>query len=166
MYALVIVMSLYFTKQIKEEKEQHFLWVCISLFLLAMGINKQLDIQILLTMVGKHIAWDFELFEFSRVLWKTFALGILISVIIVGILIVYKSKGILHKEKLSLVGVTLLLLFTLIRVGSISHIRIVAYLQYRVIPKIHGLELLGLIIILLSLILKLRILKRAVPIQE
>lgn len=156
MYLVVIFLALFYTSRIKAEKKQHFLWVCFSLFILAMGINKQLDFQILLTMVGKSIAWNMELLDFSRLIWKTLAVGILVTVTTVGIIILYQSRTILHKEKLSLLGVSVLLFFTLIRVGSISHIRIAIILQYLVISKIHAVELLGLLIILFSLILKLR----------
>lgn len=155
MYILVIIMSIYYTGKIRGEKEKHFFWVCISVFILAMGINKQLDFQILLTMIGKSIAWDLNILDFSRLIWKTLAVGIFVSVVISGIFILYKSRKILRSEKLSLGGVTIMLLFTLIRVGSISHIRLAMFVQYYLISKIHAVELLGLLLICLSLIIKL-----------
>jgi len=156
MYVVVVSLSLYYTNRIKTDKERHFLWVCISLFILAMGINKQLDFQILLTMAGKTLAGNLNLMNRSRILWKTLAVGILFSAVIGGIIILYKSRRILNKEKLTIGGVAILLFFTLTRVGSISQIRIAIILQYYVISRIHAVELLGLLIISLSLILKLR----------
>jgi len=159
-YAVVIVLSIVYTRKIKEEKERHFLWVCISLFILAMGINKQLDFQILLSMIGKSIAWDLQILNSGRLIWKTLAVGIFFTVMITGIVILYKTRTILNKEKLSLTGVMTLLFFTLIRVGSISHIWFAIVLQYFIISKIHAVELLGLLVILLSLIIKLKSLHR------
>jgi len=156
MYVVVVSLSLYYTNRIKTDKERHFLWVCISLFILAMGINKQLDFQILLTMAGKTLAGNLNLMNRSRILWKTLAVGILFSAVIGGIIILYKSRRILNKEKLTIGGVAILLFFTLTRVGSISQIRIAIILQYYVISRIHAVELLGLLIISLSLFLKFR----------
>lgn len=155
MYFLVIIVSLFYTKKIKKEKEKHFLWVCISIFVFAMGLNKQLDIQILLTMIGKNIAWNYGLMDSSRTIWRTLAMVILISVFVLGSFILYKARKILHKEIVSLAGVAILMFFTLIRVGSISHIALADRLQNGIISRIHGVELLGLVVILISLIIKI-----------
>lgn len=166
MYVLAIILSFYLARTIKAENDRHFLWVWLSVFLLAMGLNKQLDVQILISMTGKYLAWNLNIYQYGRLLQKILALGILLGTAAFAILIFQKTRSILHKEKLSLTGFAILILFTLIRVGSISHIGIAIYLQYYVISRIHGLEFLGLLVITISLIRNLYLHKKGLSSEE
>jgi magnesium-transporting ATPase (P-type) len=158
-YIAVIIMSFIYTRKIREEKSLHLLWMVISVFLLAMGINKQLDFQTLIIMSGKYIARESGLISYGRELERALAGAVSLVVLAIMIVIFSKTRKILKKAKTALTGVGLLLFFTFIRIGSITGIRSALILQY-IISHIHALEFFGLLIILYSLINELLHLKK------
>jgi hypothetical protein len=149
LYIITIVLTIYYVQKIKSQQPQHFLWLNISIFLIAMGINKQLDLQILVNMSGSFIARQLNLIEHRRAIQLIVAIGILITVILIGTIIIFKTRSILRQSALELSGVLILMAFALIRVASMT-----TYHIY--IPKVHGIEFLGICIILLSLIIKIK----------
>lgn len=150
LYGIAIVLSLIYTKKIKGEQPRHLLWASISTFLLAMGINKQLDFQTLFIMSGKYLTGISGLASYNRLIQKTVALIVFLLLLTYIVIILIKTRKILNREKTALTGTIILLIFTFIRIGSISRIRVIMILQY-FIYFIHGLEFLGLVFILNAL---------------
>jgi len=138
-YLLTIILSLYYVHNIKTEKTKHFLWISISIFLMALGINKQLDIQILVEMVGRFIAKNLGLLQHRYFIHFIFAFSLFVIMIAISIFVLIRIRTIIGQSLIALSGVTLLTLFVFIRAGSIY------------VPRIHGLELLGLMIIFADL---------------
>ena len=56
LYGGVIVLCFILRTKLTEDRPRRVFWSSISLFVLAMGINKQLDVQTLIFMSGKSIA--------------------------------------------------------------------------------------------------------------
>jgi hypothetical protein len=143
LYVITISLSIYYIQKIKADKTQHFLWICISIFLIAMGINKQLDIQTLQIMSGSSVARRIGSWKFKYIIQTIVVLVVFLSAFITSIFVLSKTRSILRQSLLTISGVLLLIFFTLIRVASISHFRIY-------VPHVHSLEFLGLFIILIS----------------
>lgn len=148
MYIVILALSIYSVKNIKTQKPQRILWICITIFLTAMGINKQLDIQILVIMVGKFIARHLGLLEYRSAIYIIVALGLLLCMVAAGIFILSRTRMILRQSILAISGIAILMFFVLIRALPIH------------IAKIHALELLGLIFILVDRIIYIRNLKK------
>jgi hypothetical protein len=158
LYAITIAFAVYYTVKIKgkENRDRRFLWVCISVFLLGMGINKQLDLQILLTMAGGFIAEHLGWYEYRRVVQKIFSIVILVCVAGAGGLILFRIRRIIRQSIVELSGVAILASFALIRVGSINHLnRAIAFEQEK-ISHIHGIEFAGIAVILFAVLRQLK----------
>ena len=144
LYLIAISLSFYYVSRLKEKKEQRFLWICISIFLLAMGINKQLDFQTLLIMVGRRVSWRFGIYRYRSLIQKTAAVIILGGVSVLGVVILIRIRSVIKESLTALLGVTILVFFALVRVGSFTHVHRVISLVSHLFSRIHGLELLGL----------------------
>ncbi|MBB6479501.1 hypothetical protein [Spirochaeta isovalerica] len=151
LYAVVIILSFLYTRKIRGDKPLHLLWMALSTFLLAMGVNKQLDFQTLLIMGGRYLAWKTGFIRYGWVIQMA-AGAIISSLCFAAILyILIRCRSVLNRAKTALAGTAILLLFLFIRIGSITGLRTAMILQY-IIFHIHALELLGLTIIFASLI--------------
>ena len=146
-YIAVVVLSIYSLKKIKSDKTLRLLWICITIFLTIMGINKQLDIQILLIMVGRFMARHLNLSGYSYYIRIIVVIGLFAVMALLTAIILFKTRTVLQQSFAAISGVAILMIFVLIRALSFY------------IYKIHGLELLGLILILVDRIIFLRNLK-------
>lgn len=149
LYVIVIPASIMVTLRIKKETDRFALWSAVSLFLLVMGINKQLDLQTLIILLGKGITGGLGLHDVGRELARMLALSIFSLALIGCGAVLVKARRCLKEEKAALTGTGILLLFMIIRVGAITHVRRLMILQY-IVYRVHALELLGLIIFLLA----------------
>ncbi len=152
-YGLAIITSLYYLKDISRttHQEKHLLWSYIVGFLILMGINKQLDFQILIKIVVKMSAEAYGWFEYRRLVQAYFAKGIVLIVCVAGISLLYRTRHVLKQSLVELTGCAILLGFALIRTSSINHIRKARILEDDKISHIHAIELLGIVVILIAL---------------
>lgn len=158
LYAITILGSVYYVIKIRGEEngDRRFLWIAISLFLVGMGVNKQLDLQILLTMVGSFIAEHLGWYEYRRVVQKIFTIGVLVCVSGAGGLILFRIRRIIRHSLVELSGAAILVFFAAIRMGSINHLNKAIAFEQEKISHIHGIELAGLAVILFALLNNLK----------
>ena len=158
LYAIAMVVAIYYVVKIKgkESSDKRFLWICISIFLVGMGINKQLDLQILLTMAGSFIAEHQGWYEYRRLIQKIFTIGFLICLSAAGGVILFRIRRIIRQSIMELSGVAILVFFAVIRAGSINHLNKAIVFEQRKVSHIHGLEFLGLAVILFAVLYHLR----------
>lgn len=99
-------------------------WLFLSFFLIALGINKQLDLQTLFTLIGKNLAIEQGWYKDRHI----FQLGfiILISLLsLLGLTVLFtKFKNADIEIKITLTGVVILFAFILIRASSFHHMDI------------------------------------------
>jgi uncharacterized membrane protein YhdT len=158
LYAITIVVAVYYVVKIKgkESSDKRFLWICISLFLIGMGINKQLDLQILLTMAGSFIAEHLGWYEYRRFIQKIFTISLIICLSAAGGMILFRVRKIIRQSIVELSGVAILVFFAVIRAGSINHLNKAITFEQEKVSHIHGLELLGLAVILFAALYHLK----------
>lgn len=152
LYAVTMVLALYYVKKNHAAKTQRFLWKWITAFLFVMGINKQLDLQILVTMAGSFVANHLGFIDYRREIQKALAVTIFVGLSFSGVVILLRARAVLRQCLIELIGVATLAFFALVRVGSISHLHKATAFEYHKGVRIHGLELLGLVVILIALI--------------
>lgn len=163
LYVLVIILAFRYLKKIRSDRDYHMLWLAISIFLLAMGINKQLDIQTLFLMSGRYTFFKLGLWRYGRTAIKILALLIFGGTAFAILWVFIRTRPVLHRAKSAVAGVLILIFFALIRAGSMLGIRDILIIQY-IIWHIHALELLGLLLILLSLAMNFRSIKKGSPV--
>ncbi len=112
-----------------------FAWGCFAVLMLALGINKQLDLQTLLTVVGRRVAQRDGWYERRQVVQRLFIhglLGLASASLLAGFWFMRK-----HLRELWLAGFGAIFIatFVLIRAASFHHVDILldrTYLGARV----------------------------------
>jgi hypothetical protein len=100
-------------------------WVILSACVTALGINKQLDFQILLTQIGKQVAATVGVLNYWSQLRVIFAVGVAITGVAVAIH-VWKLAGYATRtERVVLIATATLIGFVVLRTLSIGHLDIV-----------------------------------------
>ena len=119
----------------------------LTFFLLALGINKQLDLQSLFTQIGKDIAIEQGWYKDRRIIQTGFIILIgLVGVTTLTILIkTYHNTS--SSVKIALAGCTILFSFILIRASSFHHMDIFINMKLIGVRMNWLLELGGLTII-------------------
>ncbi len=100
-------------------------WFGLSIIMLLLGINKQLDLQVLFIVIGRIIAHSQDWFDIRREVQKIFIIGSATSSFIFIAIIFWFFKKQLLKNIFVLVGVILVFSFVLIRAFSINHIVVI-----------------------------------------
>ena len=129
-----------------NKSEKHF-WFYLTFFLIALGINKQLDLQSLLTQTGKDLAIAQGWYKDRRFIQMGFI--ILIGLLgVTGTIILLKTyRNANTAIKIAFIGCIILFVFILMRASSFHHMDIFINMELAVVRMNGILELVGLAII-------------------
>lgn len=100
--------------------ERIIFWGILTAFLVFLGINKQLDLQTLLTLTGRNIFIELGLYEYRQVVQVIFV----VAVGIAGLASALLMRGLVRRHKdlrLPLIGFVLLVVFVVVRAASFHH---------------------------------------------
>jgi len=121
--ACAFVAALYATylNQMEEKKAFQFWW-SISAIMILLGVNKQLNLQTLLTEVGRQIANAQEWYDRRRVVQFMFISILSASFLasFIGLAIIFRDM--LRRYALAFCGLLFLLTYIIIRAASFHHI--------------------------------------------
>ena len=105
----------------RRQKRVRAFWMCLSLVLIALGINKQLDLQSLFTQLGKDLARVQGWYGSRRIVQAAF----IVSLGVLGAgglgLILWRLRRSRRAVKVALAGCLILFCFILIRASSFHH---------------------------------------------
>lgn len=134
------------TTENANKSEKHF-WFYLTFFLIALGINKQLDLQSLLTQTGKDLAIAQGWYKDRRFMQMGFI--ILIGLLgVTGTIVLLKTyRNAKTSIKIALVGCIILFVFILARASSFHHMDIFINFKFIGVKMNWLLELGGLAII-------------------
>ena len=132
-----------------EKKKDTIIWFGLSVIMFLLGLNKQLDLQVLFFDIGSIVSYSQGWFEFRREAQKLFiaGLGLAVIILLVTISVIFRRQ--LMKNKLIPIGTLLVVSYVLIRASTFSHIEFIPA-GMRTISHIHMryvLELTGIICI-------------------
>lgn len=137
-------------------KKQKTFWLLVTLIMLFLGVNKQLDLQSLLTAIGKYYAHRDGWYEDRRFFQIAGIIGI-ISTLLIGVSVFsYKMRAIFKTNSLAIVGLCFLLLFVAIRATSFHHMDIVINTAVLGVRMNWVLELFGIFLVAISAVSLLR----------
>ena len=138
---------------------ENLFWHFITIFLFFLAVNKQLDLQTFLILLGKEMAKQNSWYKIRR----TYQLWFIISIIIASTglltLYIYILKDVLKKYFLAVAGMALLFVFILLRAVSFHHIDWFIKLEFLGFQINWILELSGIILIYISSIQNIKNLK-------
>jgi len=97
-------------------------WFGLSIIMLLLGINKQLDLQVLFIAIGRIIAHSQGWFDIRREVQKIFIISSALSSLIFIAITSWFLKKQLLKNIIIIIGFILIFSFVLIRAFSINHI--------------------------------------------
>jgi len=123
------------------------LWLTVALAMGFLCLNKQLDLQTLVTDIGRAIARNQGWYERRRWVQEWFVLGVLIGAGTVWSLLLWRYRTFTGSHKLLVTGALLLVTFVAVRAISIHHVDM--FLNTRVFgfKANWALELTGIVLI-------------------
>jgi hypothetical protein len=152
LYGITIAGSLYYIHSMRRSTTpEKTIRICITVVLVLLGVNKQLDLQTLIIVTGRMIAAGHGWMVYRRTIQEFFAIGILLCVGVAGLVVILRLRRCLLHVWLECTGITILLGFAIIRTASINHIGWVTVLEDTRLQHIHAFELAGLLCIMAAL---------------
>jgi hypothetical protein len=97
-------------------------WRAISLMFVALGINKQLDLQTAVTEVGRIIALSQGWYGERQIVQVWFIIGVAMVCTLIALVLLVFIRNSPAPTWLALLGTTIVLAFVLIRAASFHHI--------------------------------------------
>lgn len=147
-YALCGLLGWMVVRRIGRGRVRVF-WVVLTLAMAFLAVNKQLDLQSLLTGLGRCVAQQQGWYGERRALQKEFIEGLLAAIAAVLALALYLMRRHLRQNGLAIVGLVLVAGFVAIRAVSIHHFNSflkgeVHSVRFNVILENSGLVLIAL----------------------
>lgn len=134
----------------KSQGRRRGIWLAVAGLMMCLCINKQLDLQSLVTEVGRVIARHQGWYEQRRGFQEWFVLGMLVGAGVIGGWFIWRFHEFWRRHKLLTTGLLLLLTFIVVRAISFHHVDML--IQSRVFGlKLNWvLELTGIFLISLA----------------
>lgn len=147
LYLFVAIISYQCIKLSRKVNKPIIFWVIITLMLIFLGLNKQLDFQTLITQIGRDIAKSHNLYQGRRQLQVQFVIG-LISIFTISLVYLnYKLKGLWAEYRLVLLGIIVLFSYVFVRAASFYHMGSLIGVNMLGKHVIAGIEVLAIMLI-------------------
>ncbi len=104
------------------DRPELWFWRGLTLLLVALGLNKQFDLQTAFTELGRVIAYEQGWYEERRGVQRLFIVAIGVTGLVVSAAVALAVRRAPPATKLTLVGVACLLLFIVVRASSFHHV--------------------------------------------
>lgn len=125
LYAVSILAAAYHWKMLQRKKEpfaEQVFWLLVILILFVFGINKQLDLQVLLVEIGRPIAVKSGWYESRRIVQALFAFVMTGIAGLFAVMMVFLVRRHWHDNVLALFGLLILSIYGIIETMSQSHV--------------------------------------------
>jgi hypothetical protein len=131
-YAAAAVLSFIAARRVRiapgappQRRSERRMWLGVAIFMSLLCVNKQLDLQTLLTKIGRDIAVRGGWYEHRRPVQFLFVMAVAAVVIAGFVLIVRKTRSVLKERKTLLAGLCFMLSFIVIRASSFHHVAVI-----------------------------------------
>ena len=141
--------------RVEDSVDRRF-WSGMSLILIFLGINKQLDLQSLLTQVGRNLAKAQGWYQYHRHVQSVFIVGVAVVgvVLLITLLVLFRNR--LRECGMALLGLVILICFIVIRAASFHHVDRALGMPVGHVNLNFALECSGLILILVGALIASR----------
>ncbi|TAE76392.1 MAG: hypothetical protein EAZ84_07545 [Verrucomicrobia bacterium] len=116
-YALALLLVVRAWSRCREK-----IWLVVALLLAALCVNKQIDLQSLLTELGREWSQLGGWYERRREFQKGFVIGLLVGSLVSGLWFLWRFQAFVRSHKLLALGLLFLLAFVVARAASFHHI--------------------------------------------
>lgn len=104
-----------------QRRERRFWWIA-AVIMLGLAVNKQLDLQTLLTLIARCNAQLAGWYDIRRTIQREFILGVAVAGGALLALLAWLLRGILGRVWLALLGLGFVCLFVVVRAASFHHV--------------------------------------------
>ena len=118
--AIAVLRSAHFDQN--HRRQSQAFWGMIAVVMAALALNKQLDLQSLLTALGRCLAQDQGWYENRRLVQRDFIIALAGLAALTGGALFWMLRGGLRQNLLPLLGLVALASFIVIRAGHFFHI--------------------------------------------
>lgn len=132
------------------ESRERLFWLLSTLFLLGLGINKQLDLQTALTELGRRLAISEGWYGERRAFQQTIILVGLVVAPGAGLVVAWLLRGMRASVFTTLLGLSLLGAFVIVRAASFHHVDVEMRTPVFGLKLHTVLELAGIAVVILS----------------
>jgi hypothetical protein len=147
-YLLAAWLSWRVARQVEASGGSPRLWTVLALLLLALGLNKQLDLQSLFTQVGRDLAMAQGWYAQRRLVQAVFIGGLAVAALALGWWLRASLRD--PHQRLAALGFSLLLAFVVMRAASFHHMDQLVNATLAGVRMNWVLELSGLLIIIVA----------------
>lgn len=146
-YAVCVVLSLMALTRAQDSRERAF-WRLVALAMLSLGVNKQLDLQSMLTAAGRCLSQLQGWYEERQVFQRKFIIGLLIVAGLLLALAVWLMRGRLRRNGMAVLGVAFVTAFVAVRAVGFHHVDTLIDsrlldIRYNVLFELSGLVLIA-----------------------
>ena len=128
----------------------YILWFGLAALLFVLGLNKQLDLQTLLTSLGREIAKANGWYDMRREVQRVFIILIAIFSFLSLSAMIWQLRSYSRKYWLVLLGLSIIIIFVVIRAASFNHVdyllskwRIIGPFKMKYVVELGGILILG-----------------------
>ena len=97
-------------------------WLCLAVIMLALGINKQLDLQSLVTQIGRDVIAARGLYSERRELQAAFIAAVVLACVAALAVFLWAARRTLTRRWPAIAGMVFILGFVVIRAASFHHV--------------------------------------------
>ena len=105
-----------------EDRRERIFWGLVTLAMLCLGVNKQLDLQSMLTAAGRCLSQLQGWYEERRVFQRDFIIGLLMVAVLFLALVLWLMRGCLRRNGLALLGLAFVTAFVAVRAVGFHHL--------------------------------------------
>ena len=146
-YAVCALLGFMALLRVQDSRERIF-WGLVTLAMLALGVNKQLDLQSMLTAAGRCLSQLQGWYEERRVFQRNFVIGLLMVAGLSLALVLWLMRGCLRRNGLALIGLAFVTAFVAVRAVGFHHFDVpidsrLLDIRFNVLFELSGLVLLA-----------------------
>ena len=119
-YALCAVLGFMTFLRVEDSRERIF-WGLVTLAMLSLGVNKQLDLQSMLTAAGRCLSQLQGWYDERRVFQRNFIIGLLTAAGLILAVGLWLMRGCLRRNGLALLGLAFVTAFVAVRAVGFHH---------------------------------------------
>ena len=119
-YAVCAVLGLIALTRAQDRRERIF-WQFVALAMLSLGVNKQLDLQSMLTAAGRCLSQLQGWYEERQVFQRNFIIGLLMVAGLFFALVLWLMRGCMRRNGLAVLGLAFVTTFIAVRAVGFHH---------------------------------------------
>ncbi len=119
-------------------------WLLMALIMLALGLNKQLDLQTWFTEVGRDMALEHGWYARRRLVQVVFIVWLVLAALMLRTKLLQLVRGMDRHARAAAMGLLLLGVFVVVRAASFHHVDVLLGLSLEGLPVNAALELGGI----------------------